>query len=72
MTFVRLWKTGERPAPAGEVHVSMNDYLVRNALDVPRVALAGMRFRHAWPETEGALGLWFGTSSRQPPSRRAR
>jgi hypothetical protein len=37
----------------------MNDYLIRRGRDIPRVARAGMRFRRAWPETEGALGLWF-------------
>lgn len=36
----------------------MNDYKVHRARDVSRVALEGMRFRHAWPRTEGALGLW--------------
>jgi hypothetical protein len=37
----------------------MNDYMVHRARDVPRVAIAGLRFRHAWPHTEGAFGLWF-------------
>jgi hypothetical protein len=62
-TFIRLWKTGTLPHDAlGPVHVSMNDYLVHRLRDVPRVAAAGMRFRRAWPETEGALGLWFASS----------
>ena len=56
--FLRIWKTGGGPPPDGPVHVSMNDYLVHGARDIPRVALAGLRFRHAWPSTEGALGLW--------------
>lgn len=36
----------------------MNDYLIFRVLDVPRVAREGLRFRRAWPRTEGALGLW--------------
>jgi heme-degrading monooxygenase HmoA len=41
----------------------MNDYLIRRARDIPRVAINGLRFRRAWPETEGALGLWMASSS---------
>src|SRR5436305_11440190 len=59
MQVGRLWKTGAGPPPDGAVHVSMNDFLIHSWRDVPRVALAGMRFRRAWPRTEGALGLWF-------------
>jgi hypothetical protein len=55
----RLWKRGSIPAPAGPVHVSMNDYIVHRAADVPAVWWAALRLRHAWPRTEGALGLWF-------------
>lgn len=58
-TFVRFWKTGGAADAEAPVHVSMNDYLIGRARDVPRVAIAGLRFRHAWPDTEGALGLWF-------------
>lgn len=54
----RVWKRGAERLPRGTVHVSMNDYLVHRVRDIPRVALEGMRFRHAWPRTEGALGLW--------------
>ncbi|MDL4813784.1 hypothetical protein [Actinomadura opuntiae] len=60
--FVRFWKNGDDAADGGRVHVSMNDYLVHRFRDVPRVARAGMRFRHAWPDTEGALGLWLATT----------
>jgi hypothetical protein len=55
--LARVWKAGAEPAQ-GAVHVSMNDYVISRARDVPRVARAGMRFRGAWPQTEGALGLW--------------
>jgi hypothetical protein len=40
----------------------MNDYLIRRVADIPRVAVAGLRFRRAWPDTEGALGLWVANS----------
>jgi hypothetical protein len=43
----------------GPVHVSMNDYLVHRVRDIPRVALAGLRFRRRWTRIDGALGLWF-------------
>jgi hypothetical protein len=57
--FLRLWKKGGGQVPEGPVHVSMNDFLIHKWVDVPRVALAGFRFRRAWPRTQGALGLWF-------------
>jgi hypothetical protein len=56
-----IWKQGSMPAGAGPVHVSMNDYLIHRLRDVPRVAFEGLRLRRHWPETEGALGLWFAT-----------
>lgn len=55
----RLWKLGAKPLPTGPFHVSMNDYWTYRWVDVPRIAWVGMRFRHRWPETEGAIGLWF-------------
>ena len=54
-----IWKAGSLAAPPGEVHVSMNDYLVHRLRDIPRVAREGWRLRRDWPRTEGALGLWF-------------
>jgi hypothetical protein len=54
-----LWKTGSLDPGTGPVHVSMNDYLIHRVRDIPRVAREGMRLRGRWPETEGALGLWF-------------
>jgi hypothetical protein len=41
----------------------MNDYLIHRFRDVPRVAREGLQLRHDWPETEGALGLWFAALS---------
>jgi hypothetical protein len=54
-----IWKVGSREPTAGPVHVSMNDYLIHRFRDIPRVAREGLRLRRNWPETEGALGLWF-------------
>jgi hypothetical protein len=53
---------GAEPGAAGPVHVSMNDYLIHRARDVPRVGLQGLRLRAAWPRTPGALGLWVASS----------
>ena len=60
--FTRIWKSGPGAAPAGPVHVSMNDYLIHRLRDIPRVAIAGLRLRRSWPATEGALGLWFAST----------
>ena len=57
-----IWKSGSPEPVDGPVHVSMNDYLIHRARDIPRVAWEGMRLRHRWPAIEGALGLWFATS----------
>ena len=54
-----IWRDGAPTQHDGPVHVSMNDYLIHRVRDIPRVAWAGLRLRHRWPETEGALGLWF-------------
>ena len=56
--FARIWKAGVVDAHEEPLHVSMNDFLIHDARDIPRVAIAGMRFRRAWPETDGAVGLW--------------
>jgi hypothetical protein len=59
----RLWKRGRQRDPDGPVHVSMNDYEVHRVRDVPKVWYEALRFRSAWPRTEGALGLWVGALS---------
>lgn len=56
-----IWKNGALDPGSGPVHVSMNDYLIHRLRDVPRVAFEGLRLRRRWPQTEGALGLWFAT-----------
>jgi hypothetical protein len=57
----RLWKRGEQTAHEGPVLVSMNDYWVHRAVDLPLVSWEGMKLRAGWPKREGALGLWFCT-----------
>jgi hypothetical protein len=59
MLLNRIWKEGAVEPGAAPVHVSMNDYLIVRPWDVPRVARAGFSLRSGWPQTEGALGLWF-------------
>jgi hypothetical protein len=54
-----IWKSGARGRVVGPVHVSMNDYLIHRVRDIPRVARDGFLLRGLWPETDGALGLWF-------------
>jgi hypothetical protein len=54
-----IWKDGDTTTHAGPVHVSMNDYLIHRLRDIPRVANKGLHLRRQWPETDGALGLWF-------------
>jgi hypothetical protein len=54
-----MWKSGSVEPGQGPVHVSMNDYLIHRTWDVLRVARVGLRLRSRWPETEGAIGLWF-------------
>ena len=54
-----IWKDGAADSFTGPVQVSMNDYLIHRLGDVPRVAREGLRLRRHWPQTEGALGLWF-------------
>ena len=56
-----IWKGSDSRTHTGPVHVSMNDYLIRRVGDIPRVAREGMRLRRGWPQTDGALGLWFAT-----------
>jgi hypothetical protein len=51
------WKAGPE-AGEGAVFVSVTDFRVRRYRDLPRVWLAGLRLRRAWPQMPGAVGLW--------------
>jgi hypothetical protein len=59
MLLSRIWKDGAVEPGAAPVHVSMNDSLVMKPWEALRVAREGLRLRSRWPQTEGALGLWF-------------
>jgi hypothetical protein len=57
MPWNAIWSRGAEPPGTGAVYVSMNDYLIYRALDVPRVAAEGMRLWWGWPRVPGTLGL---------------
>ncbi len=38
--------------------ISVTDFRVSTALDMPSAYLAAMRLRRAWPDLEGAIGMW--------------
>jgi hypothetical protein len=40
------------------VVVSLTDFAVFRARDLPRVWRTGMRLRRSWPQMQGAVGLW--------------
>jgi hypothetical protein len=62
------WWTRGPAALSGPVLVSITDFELRRARDVPRVYLEGLRLRRAWPSMSGALGMWLWT---KPLRRRA-
>jgi hypothetical protein len=57
-----LLRTPWRPGPAnmtdGPVLVSVTDFRLHAARDLPGAYRAAMRLRRAWPELEGAVGMW--------------
>jgi hypothetical protein len=56
--MIRLWTDGPARADGERVFVSITDFRVTRARDLPRVWVEGMRLRRAWPSMEGAIGLW--------------
>jgi hypothetical protein len=52
------WKSGPSADFGGPVLVSVTDFHVRAARDVAGVYVTGLRLRRAWPELEGAVGIW--------------
>jgi hypothetical protein len=58
-TLVRApWRSGPAAATDGPVLISVTDFRLAKARDLPGAYLAAMRLRHAWPALEGAVGLW--------------
>ncbi|MDL4818006.1 hypothetical protein [Actinomadura opuntiae] len=57
-----------RPGPAdgrGPVLVSVTDFTCDHATDLPEVYRAGLTLRRAWPDLQGAVGLWLWTKPLQ-------
>ncbi|MDX6650291.1 MAG: hypothetical protein QOJ97_2242 [Solirubrobacteraceae bacterium] len=52
------WKPGPDAGWDGPVYVSVTDFAVDRARDLPAVWTAGLRLRRAWPRMQGAVGLW--------------
>ncbi|TDD66253.1 hypothetical protein [Actinomadura rubrisoli] len=53
------WRRG--PAKSrGPILVSVTDF-TGTARDLPRIYRAGLELRRAWPDLEGAVGLWLWT-----------
>jgi hypothetical protein len=52
------WIPGPAVATRGAVLVSITDFRLDRARDLPGAYWAGARLRHAWPGLEGAVGQW--------------
>jgi hypothetical protein len=51
-------RRGPAARTRGPVLVSVTDFHVHRARDIPRVITTGMRLRRSWPQRPGAVGLW--------------
>ncbi len=52
------WRPGQQDGADGPVLISVTDFRLNAARDLPGAYLAAMRLRRAWPDLEGAIGLW--------------
>jgi hypothetical protein len=52
------WQPGAAAGADGPVLISLTDYRADNWRDVPGIVTRGLRLRRAWPELDGAVGLW--------------
>jgi hypothetical protein len=52
------WREGPADGTDGPVLVSVTDFRLYAARDLPGAYRAAMRLRSAWPELEGAVGMW--------------
>jgi hypothetical protein len=57
MTRIR-WKAGPASMWDGAALVSLTDFTVFRARDLPGVWRTGLRLRRSWTRMEGAVGLW--------------
>lgn len=55
---VAQWTEGPFTTDDGPVLVSVTDFHVARARDLPMVWAEGLRLRGAWPAMPGAVGLW--------------
>lgn len=52
------WTPGPAAGTDGSVLISVTDFRLAKARDLPGAYLAAMRLRRAWPDLQGAVGLW--------------
>jgi hypothetical protein len=52
------WRPGAADRADGPVLVSVTDFRLYSARDLPGAYQAAMRLRRDWPELEGAVGMW--------------
>ena len=52
------WRSGPDASTDGSVLVSMTDFTSDTFRDLPGIARAGFELRRAWPQLEGAIGMW--------------
>ncbi len=52
------WKAGPAAGIDGPVLVSFTAFTPRRRTEMPAIARSGFSLRHAWPEIEGAVGVW--------------
>jgi hypothetical protein len=62
------WQAGPAATTEGRVLVSLTDYRAHHWRHVPGILLSGLKLRRAWPELDGAVGLWLWS---QPSTRRS-
>jgi hypothetical protein len=55
---VASWSEGPAGADGRAVLVSVTDFQITHARDLPRVWVEGLRLRRVWPSMPGAIGLW--------------
>jgi hypothetical protein len=52
------WRSGPADGFGGPVLVSVTDFRLDAAPSLPGAYLAATRLRRAWPELQGAVGMW--------------
>jgi len=52
------WKAGPQAGVSGRLLVSFTDFKANGFLDLPGAVRAGFALRTAWPEMQGAVGMW--------------